>query len=312
MYCTKCGSSIPDDAQLCPNCGENLEEAKTLLKEAPAFLDDKKEEILKFIQKKNFHDVVKVLEQVLNKVKQEDISNFYSFFKEVLLTNPQLFESKKFYRNYLNSLSRQLTSDQLCDMETYLIDNICTYEDEKVAISTIGRLFYLDWIFSGRIYITDLRIIVIGVRTKNYDFTPNQIRAMAKLKTRGILTSLFDGISVKYGFSTSTAVYPWQRRQTGRILREKSKIQPLVKFGYQFPIKESFVKYEKNMIRFESSFTDYGETVRILFNFVTSPRMGEKDEEYLKRVRQLLKEIEELKKPKVIRAFQPSKLKPFF
>lgn len=39
MFCPKCGSSISDDAEFCPGCGENLEKAKYLLKESPGISD---------------------------------------------------------------------------------------------------------------------------------------------------------------------------------------------------------------------------------------------------------------------------------
>ncbi|MFX1490572.1 MAG: zinc-ribbon domain-containing protein [Promethearchaeota archaeon] len=35
MFCTECGSQVPDDAQSCPYCGQNLEEVIELLKETP-------------------------------------------------------------------------------------------------------------------------------------------------------------------------------------------------------------------------------------------------------------------------------------
>ncbi len=35
MFCTNCGSDIPDDAKTCPHCEENLEEAISLLEKTP-------------------------------------------------------------------------------------------------------------------------------------------------------------------------------------------------------------------------------------------------------------------------------------
>jgi RNA polymerase subunit RPABC4/transcription elongation factor Spt4 len=33
MYCTECGLQVPDDAQICPYCGENLEEVVNIIKD---------------------------------------------------------------------------------------------------------------------------------------------------------------------------------------------------------------------------------------------------------------------------------------
>jgi hypothetical protein len=35
MFCTNCGSDISEDVEVCPQCGENLEEAISLLEETP-------------------------------------------------------------------------------------------------------------------------------------------------------------------------------------------------------------------------------------------------------------------------------------
>ncbi|MFX1478900.1 MAG: zinc-ribbon domain-containing protein [Promethearchaeota archaeon] len=35
MFCTECGSQVPDDSKSCPHCGQNLEEVIDLLKETP-------------------------------------------------------------------------------------------------------------------------------------------------------------------------------------------------------------------------------------------------------------------------------------
>ncbi|MFW9941341.1 MAG: zinc-ribbon domain-containing protein [Candidatus Thorarchaeota archaeon] len=318
MFCPNCGVSIPDDAEFCPKCGKSLEETKSLLRELPTFLDNKKEEIQQLIQEKKHFGVVKVLECVLNKVKQENIKIFYDFFKEILSDYPHLFESKAFYRGYLKNLTRILSYNQLTEMETYLIDQICTYEDEKVGVATIGKLFYLYLIFSGRIYITEFRIIVIGTRNKNWEMIKQQ--RMQRRNASATLTASIPLLSLIPGRSllsillldriTERAIEKAESRKTGRILREKGKIKPIVKIGSQFPIKESFVSLENDKIEFTSIFTDYRENVRISYNLVPTPYTGEANEEYLERVKNILEKIKELKGTKVIRAFQPSKLKP--
>ena len=69
---------------------------------------------------------------------------------------------------------------------------------------------------------------------------------------------------------------------------------------------------ERNMIKFESSFTYDSKPIKISFDVLLTPIMNEKNDHHLKRVRNVLEEIVELKRPKVIQAFQPSKFKPLF
>ncbi|MFW9866721.1 MAG: zinc ribbon domain-containing protein [Candidatus Thorarchaeota archaeon] len=39
MFCTECGSQVPDDSKSCPHCGQNLEEVIELLKETPVIIE---------------------------------------------------------------------------------------------------------------------------------------------------------------------------------------------------------------------------------------------------------------------------------
>lgn len=100
-------------------------------------------------------------------VKLDDPRIFYDFFGEIITEFPQLLESKKnFWRKpFMDGYHRftdSLIEKERYEMDKYVIDKFCTFENEKILISFYGKIFHLNVWYEGRIHLTDRRIFLIG------------------------------------------------------------------------------------------------------------------------------------------------------
>lgn len=132
------------------------------LEEVEKFQILKKEEISTFVQEKDYYKVMKVLQEVYNEVKLSDNTLYYKFLGEFLWKFPQLFEKKKFVNEYMTNISFLFSDKQGFEMETYVINNYCTYENEEVVTSFFGKIKSHNMVYKGRIHTTNFRIFAFG------------------------------------------------------------------------------------------------------------------------------------------------------
>ncbi len=122
----------------------------------------------KNIQLINPKNVMEIFHVVYARVQQHDIRIFYDFLGELLLEKYSLFgEKKKFLKKYLRFVRKvKIPLDHKLILEEYLIEKYFTLEGEGVLLSFHGKIVHGDLIYSGRVFITNQRILVIGKTEK--------------------------------------------------------------------------------------------------------------------------------------------------
>ena len=129
-----------------------------------------KEEQAEFIRKNkeliNSKKTTKIFQEVYNKAEQQDLKIFYDFLGELLLENPDLLDGK-ILRQYLMFVKKvRIPPQQLIELETYFLKKYSLFNGEELLIAFNGELIYKRYSrlykYSGRTFITNFRVIVIG------------------------------------------------------------------------------------------------------------------------------------------------------
>lgn len=205
------------------------------LEEVEQFLNLKKEEISTLVQEKEYFKVMKILKEVFNEVKIDNSTLFYKFFGEFLWKFPQLFEKKKFVNEYMQELRYVFSEKQGFQMETYVINNYCTYQDEEVLRSFYGKIYSHKMIYEGRIHITNYRIFLFGSKEEVAQGGPSFFR----------VTGIFTAIISFTEASIRTAIRSSIKKQGKQMMSKYGNSEEIPSFGYQFPIV-NIVKKEVN------------------------------------------------------------------
>ena len=115
-------------------------------------------------EKANPKNLVSVLHNIFEKVSQFDIKIFYDFLGELLLEKtPLLGSKKKIIKSYLKVIKMfKLSPNQLLELEKYLVEKYFIWDNEKLLLYFGGKIKNDGKIYTGRIFISDQRIMVIG------------------------------------------------------------------------------------------------------------------------------------------------------
>ncbi len=128
------------------------------------FFNDLKEQV-------NTKNLGSILRTVFERVASVDIKIFYDFLGELLLEKTQVLGSKKkIIRSYLEILKRaKIDSNQLIELEKYLVEKFFILDNEKLLLYFQGKLRNKSQstLYKGRIFITNQRIMVIGKEEKD-------------------------------------------------------------------------------------------------------------------------------------------------
>lgn len=174
----------------------------------------------------NSKNVIKIFQDVYAKAIKLDIKIFYDFLGELLLEKPILI-----IKRYLRFVKKaKIPRNRLLELETYLIEKYCIFDSEEVLLSFYGSIRYLRIIWSGRVFVTNYRIFVIGKTTEKMDYNRLEFR-------RGVV-----------------GIKKWKRKMD-EIIRAKTpstwKEKPYL--GYQFPITNpSLIRLRRKELRFRS------------------------------------------------------------
>jgi len=202
-------------------CARKTGKNRFNLEEVEIFLTLKKEEISTAVQKKEYYKVMKILREAHDEVKLDDRSLYYNFFGEFLWDYPQIFEKKSFLNEYYPDLKFFLTEKKVVQMETYVINKYCTYENEEVLTSFYGKLFSHKMVYTGRIHFTNFRVFVFGTKEEQSQSGPFIIGS----NIPSLIESIIRGSIRKH------------IKKKGRELMSKyGGAGDIPSFGYQFPL----------------------------------------------------------------------------
>jgi len=232
--------------------------------EIETFLETTREEIEDRIKNKSFYEVSKLLLSVYAKLRLDDKTKFYQFFGSILLDHPDLFAGK-FHKQY-PVITGNLTIKEVFEMETYIIEHYCSYQDEKFFISFPGRINKGRIIIKGRIYVTSLRLFILGrLETKDNIWGPLYMADLADL--------LFLPVAF-----ASAIKKKWDKDR----LRETQDSQ-IPSFGFQFPLLSGYrTSIRKTSMKIKS--------LKISPNQIKN----ENEQDFLKRVDKIFSIIHEV------------------
>ena len=194
-------------------CARKVGKDQFNLEEIEQFLTIKNEEITTAVQAKKYHDVTEILRKVYNEVKLDDPTLYYKFFGEFLWKFPKLFENKKFIIEYMAEINYIVTDKQGFQMETYIINNYCTYEGEEVLTSFFGKIEAYNMDYEGRIHLTNFRIFLFGRKD-----------------------DVNKPIFVPFGGLIVQIVRDVMKSEGKRMMSKYGRGEDLPGFGYQFPL----------------------------------------------------------------------------
>lgn len=128
-----------------------------------------KEEQAEFFRKKKelitSKNVKKIFQDVYTRAQQHDLKIFYDFLGQLLLEKPELLE-RKILKQYLMFVKEvRVPPQRLIELETYFLKKYSLFNGEELLLSINGDLLYKPlrlYKYSGRIFITNYRIIVMG------------------------------------------------------------------------------------------------------------------------------------------------------
>ena len=183
------------------------------LEEVEKILALKEQQIMTAVHEKEYHNVMKILRDVHNEVKLDESTLFYKFLGEFLWKFPKLFEKKKFMNEYMAEIDYIVNKKQGFQLEVYVINNYCTYENEEVLSSFYGKIDSHNMEYEGRIHITNFRIFLFGKKddTNKPIFLP------------------FGGLIVGI-------VRDAMRAEGKRMMSKYGRGEDIPGFGYQFPL----------------------------------------------------------------------------
>lgn len=200
-------------------CARRTGKERLNLEEVENFITLKKEEISNTVQAKEYYKVMKILRGVHDEVKLDDSTLFFKFFGEFLWDFPKLFEQKKFVSEYMSEISYIFTEKQGFQMETYIINHYCTYQNEEVLTSFSGKIKSHQMIYEGRIHITGFRIFVFGKKEEQSNipyFIPVGVGFIANIIKSAVLMGI--------------------KAEGKALLNKYGRVGDIPSFGYQFPL----------------------------------------------------------------------------
>lgn len=131
-----------------------------VIKMNESFLEDNKSEIRDLIRRKASWKIMRIISEEFKDTGE--LNKFADFVGEIFLLDPNFFLDK-FAKTYNKNIARLLNFQQLFEMEEYILKKYSLYESEKILASFKGEIVRGNGKLVGRIYVTNFRIIVLGV-----------------------------------------------------------------------------------------------------------------------------------------------------
>ena len=167
--------------------------------------------------------ILKILLEIINKLDQNNRTEFYDFLGELLRYKWDIF-MRDLYYPLLPKIKKQFTDEQFMEMEEHILNKFCIGSEEKILLKFHGILIFHGDKVLGRIFLTNSRIIGLG-----------------KVVYKQSSTSLTHGL---VGVIASSAIRAHQRHIREAAIDASVKEEDEVLFGFPVTIDGIF-QYKK-------------------------------------------------------------------
>jgi len=211
----------------------------------------------------------------------------YDFLGEVLLEKPVLQEGKKhskFLRGYHDFIIKTVTPvipmSQILEWEKYFLEKYCILENEEILISFLGFVRFKKYHFDSRIFITNIRMIVLA-----NSYKPGG--GSLYMPWAGLIFNMFMAVESRIRKMVKSSL---TKSLDGSVSADK------VIFGYQFPLSNptaiTLSSYRRGKFQ-EVNFTSNTETESYKLAIVQQTKIHKNWEEILNRIVELLQNSQE-------------------
>lgn len=204
---------------------------------------------INLIQKEDYYEFFNTLKEVYNKALPINNTIFYDFLGNILKKIPDLFNSK-FLKDYNFHISKLLLDTQIIKMERYILNKFCSFENEYILTYFLGYTTYKSLKIKGRIFITNLRIIILGEIQKKDDSGELWPYGSGMI----LLDEIIDGISLI---------------KNRKVLEDMNFTNQIPIFGYNFPLYQTNnCSYTQNTIRFSLKLPQNKKNKKIIITII--------------------------------------------
>ena len=124
-------------------------------------LDELYEQAVDTIQNGKKKGVFEVIKKAFSQLNN-DLNNFYDFVGKIFLIDPDFFNNKCL-ESYYKGIDKILNTNQIMTMELQILQDNCFYSGEQLITMSPGVIRIGTGRHIGRIYVTNYRLICIGV-----------------------------------------------------------------------------------------------------------------------------------------------------
>ncbi|MFX1259718.1 MAG: hypothetical protein ACFFAN_17840 [Promethearchaeota archaeon] len=245
-------------------------------------LKEKLKSLIKYGKKR---EILNLLKKILT---NKDLSNeqFYDLIGVLLLENHKYFMNK-FYKSFQKQFQKDFSPEKLCEIEQYILKKYSFFEGEEFLKSFKGRVIQKDNQVTGRVYLTNYRVIAHG------KFGPTALSTMGAIGT-GLAVggpsqgSTFAGGFVAFNIGVQKQVQKKLQEVMGQYFQTEKPC-----FGYQYPIINAFKIIRKNKsvnyrVNLEYQKGNRTKTTNLKIKIIPKQESGEKSSDFNIRRNEIL------------------------
>ena len=180
-------------------------------------LDNFREEFMNYLDNGKLKLGLKLLNTAFRSIEQTDIPRFGDLLGEFARKYPELFE--KIYIAFQYQLRHNFPQETLYKLDKYFIEKYCLLENETITDSFIGALTDKYNFIKGRIFLTNLRLIVSGYpKPIDKKFTPKP--SFSSLRRE--IIHIYIGVAIR------------------KALKKDIKDLEIINYGHYYPIYNAY------------------------------------------------------------------------
>ena len=258
---------------------------------AESNLDNLKNILKSAIKIGNKREIVSILKNILD---SESLSNedFYDLIGFLLIENPEYFMNK-FYKFFLKKILWRFNSAKLGEMEEYILKKYSFFEGEELLTSFKGRIIQKDTQVTGRVYLTNYRVIAHG------KFGPTTMSSIGAAGAgmagggSGTQGSTMAGASM----AVNSTIQQYLQKKLQGIMKQNSQTNKSC-YGYQYPIMNAFyiVRKKKSFnyrVNLEYKKGNRTKTAKLKLKIIPKQELGELKLDFNNKRKEVLDLVEQ-------------------